>query len=460
MPFVCHGRASGEPCIFGKSPGAKAQVPKRGAACALCSNEALAERMEVPQKRARIIKRVKELDIERQAAALALMPEGHRAHFEYALQDSWRCVERQSERCTYGKQLQKYQLRQKDQRCIWCGESRQVNLRTDADGERCVTKRTVNQSAAACVWCSPSQMIMACADTRQRHRITNSLRFFDGETAQKAWDMIPDEYYEFFRDEVPRRCCGYKHQECILHNLGFMLSSTGAQLLGTYEKLSTCLLCTPHKLIEKGQTLRGREEVATMLRVLDPQTRRFAILNRMPKWLSEWMRLFFYVALPDTDIRRCSHENFPPRGLIPNPVDFEDSCVRCTLWTSTTGHPELAVLFQQRINRRWKLPAHVAGTIASFTPTTIFCLKRDRGYTHVDNEFINKTRRARIRTIMICAWNDKHAEKVRDALFFAPSPILDFNGFFDNIVLRRIRRLPHLVDTHCVGSTLLIYWEV
>ena len=148
MPVLCRGRAIGEACVFGNDPGARAPVTAETPVCALCSSDVLTEYMDAPKIYA-VIKHVKALDPERQGAALALMGEEHRARFEEAMQESFRCVGRPGKMCVYGKHGQKYSVHMRGQRCMFCEEGCLVYMCTNAARKRRVASRMVGQSAVA-----------------------------------------------------------------------------------------------------------------------------------------------------------------------------------------------------------------------------------------------------------------------------------------------------------------------
>ena len=158
-----------------------------------------------------------------------------------------------------------------------------------------------------------------------------------------------------------------------------------------------------------------------------------------------------FLAFKTREIERASPEIYSPRGPIPAVVDIDDST---SLWTSTVGHPEIAVLLQQRIAGRWRLPGNAAVNIASFTTTTVFFLRCDRGLTPYWLDQLPPT--TFIDVLCICSQHDDHADAMLNALFLAPKPTDDFKGFMQKI---NISGRPSGVRTlvfHYHVSTMLV----
>ena len=158
-----------------------------------------------------------------------------------------------------------------------------------------------------------------------------------------------------------------------------------------------------------------------------------------------------FLAFKNREIERPSPEIYPPRGPIPTVVDIND----CTsIWTSTVGHPEVAILFQQRVARRWRLPGNVAGIIASFTSTPVFFLKCDSGLSPYWLDELPST--ASIDILCICSQHEDHAEAMLNTLFLSPTPADDFQGFMHRINYAGRPWGARSLVFHYYGSTLLV----
>ena len=159
-----------------------------------------------------------------------------------------------------------------------------------------------------------------------------------------------------------------------------------------------------------------------------------------------------FTALEDKDLREATPLVYPPRGLIPKVITIDNATA---LWSSAVGHPEVAVLLQQRICTHWRMPPNVAALIASFTMATVFFLRCNRGLEPYWEDYTDEQPTA-IKMICFCAWSDDHANDLRNALFCAPHPETNFRGF-----LRRLDTSGRPSGIPCFyycyhGSTLLL----
>ena len=113
------------------------------------------------------------------------------------------------------------------------------------------------------------------------------------------------------------------------------------------------------------------------------------------------------------DVERATPALFPPRGFMqfiarPDPDT--------SIWCSTIPHPDVAVVFRQRIPGSEPLPDNVTRAIASWTETSVFFV-RSRSVPFYDIEETADR-------IIFCipTVSQAHAHAIASCFFFGPHP--------------------------------------